>query len=79
MECSDKALANDALSALLGTQNGQCIKQSPKVYSTKNKKFFTISGWRRHKQEAHKAFGQFETRYSAKYPKAAEFLTKGKV
>ncbi len=30
-------------------------------------------------QEAHKSFGQFETRYGAKYLKAAKYLTKYKV
>ncbi len=30
-------------------------------------------------QEAHKAFGQFEIRYGAKYPKAAECLIRNKV
>ncbi|PCS23767.1 Mobile element protein [Candidatus Enterovibrio escicola] len=30
-------------------------------------------------EEVQKAFGQFETRYGAKYPKAAECLTKDKV
>ncbi len=30
-------------------------------------------------KEVHKAFGQFETKYGDKYPKAAEFLTKDKV
>ncbi|WP_394349235.1 hypothetical protein [Candidatus Enterovibrio escicola] len=33
-----KHLANDASSVLLGTQNGQYIKQSPKICSTKNKR-----------------------------------------
>lgn len=31
------------------------------------------------RQNAYKAFGQFETRYGAKYPKAVECLTKDKV
>uniref|UniRef100_UPI0037434FDC transposase n=2 Tax=Candidatus Enterovibrio escicola TaxID=1927127 RepID=UPI0037434FDC len=30
-------------------------------------------------QKAHKSSGQFEIRYDAKYPKAAEWLTKDKV
>ncbi len=31
------------------------------------------------RQEVYKAFGQFEIRYGAKYPKSTEYLTKDKV
>ncbi|WP_150137983.1 hypothetical protein [Candidatus Enterovibrio escicola] len=51
-----------ASSVLLGTQNGQCIKQSSKICSTKNEKTLHDIWIMETQQEAQKAFGQFKTR-----------------
>ncbi|WP_263363610.1 transposase [Candidatus Enterovibrio escicola] len=47
--------------------------------STKNEKILQDIWMAETQQEAHKAFGQFEIRYGAKYPKAVVCLIKGKM